>query len=367
MPTGLTLLLTLVKSRRPAYLVVSACGCEPQADTLRNEEIMTEIIASNKTVLIASSSIDQDVWRPVANILAGRGYDVLAYEADKVADGSVTFTVQVDNDRDAIITYGSRRLRPEGINAAWYRRPTMFAEEQADKARSVSLDLERNAIQHAIWSSIHEEVWLSSPRRIQHAERKLTQLLLAKELGFVVPDTVITNTWGTINDSLPERIIFKPSYGMFYDKEGLKILYVHPLRNKPDQLPTGGVPYPGFWQPFLGKAREWRITVVGDNSFDAAIYTDEVAKDDWRRHQLTTDHVVFKAEHFPDGQKERCFEYLARLGIKFGAFDFIEDSDGNITFLECNANGQYGWLEDELGFPISEAIAGELASIARTS
>jgi glutathione synthase/RimK-type ligase-like ATP-grasp enzyme len=178
----------------------------------------------------------------------------------------------------------------------------MFAEEAADKARSVSLDLERNAIQHAIWNAIREEAWLSSPQRIQRAERKLTQLVLAKELGFAVPDTIITNKWDNVYESLPARIIFKPSYGMFYDKEGLKILYVHPLNNDPSHLPTAGIPYPGFWQPFLGKAREWRITVVGDNAFDAAIYTDEAAKDDWRRHQLTTDRVVFKAEHFPDDQ-----------------------------------------------------------------
>ncbi len=46
-----------------------------------------------------------------------------------------------------------------------------------------------------------------------------------------------------------------------------------------------------------------------------------------------------------------------------GAFDFIENEDG-ITFLECNLNGQYLWLEEDLGLPISEAIADELAARA---
>lgn len=43
----------------------------------------------------------------------------------------------------------------------------------------------------------------------------------------------------------------------------------------------------------------------------------------------------------------------------------IEDPDGRIVFLECNPNGQYGWLEEQLGFPISQAIAGELIKIAK--
>lgn len=53
------------------------------------------------------------------------------------------------------------------------------------------------------------------------------------------------------------------------------------------------------------------------------------------------------------------------MGLKFGAFDFIETAPGEVIFLECNSNGQYGWLEETLGLPISHAIADELIKIAR--
>ncbi|HKS46022.1 MAG TPA: hypothetical protein VJT49_13100 [Amycolatopsis sp.] len=53
------------------------------------------------------------------------------------------------------------------------------------------------------------------------------------------------------------------------------------------------------------------------------------------------------------------------MKLGFGTFDFIEQSDGQIIFLEINPNGQYGWLEEDLGVPISEAIAGELIKIAK--
>jgi hypothetical protein len=74
--------------------------------------------------------------------------------------------------------------------------------------------------------------------------------------------------------------------------------------------------------------------------------------------------VTLRAEQFPTEHKDRCFQYLGRFGSRLGTFDFIEDDEGQITFLECNANGQYKWLEQSLGFPISTAIVSELAAIA---
>jgi glutathione synthase/RimK-type ligase-like ATP-grasp enzyme len=112
------------------------------------------------------------------------------------------------------------------------------------------------------------------------------------------------------------------------------------------------------------KAREWRVTVVGNNIFLAAIYTDESAKDDWRWHQNTS-AVRFRKEVLPDDIAHLCIFYLKMMGLAFGAFDLVEEPNGRIFFLECNPNGQYGWLEEDLGLPISQAIAVELIRIAK--
>jgi glutathione synthase/RimK-type ligase-like ATP-grasp enzyme len=105
------------------------------------------------------------------------------------------------------------------------------------------------------------------------------------------------------------------------------------------------------------KICEWRVTVVDDEVFPARIVTTDVARDDWRRHQLDPGSVKFELGDFPSSASEMCQEYLRRVGLRFGAFDFAEDANGKLVFLECNSNGQFGWLEDELGFPMSRAIA----------
>ena len=49
------------------------------------------------------------------------------------------------------------------------------------------------------------------------------------------------------------------------------------------------------------------------------------------------------------------------LGLRFGAFDFVI-SDGGPVFLECNQNGEWGWLEQGTGAPIASAVVAELVS-----
>ncbi len=53
--------------------------------------------------------------------------------------------------------------------------------------------------------------------------------------------------------------------------------------------------------------------------------------------------------------------FLQRFGLPLAAFDFAVDNDGNWWSLEANPGGQYGWIEQHTGLPISEAIAGLLA------
>jgi hypothetical protein len=318
----------------------------------------------NGPILIASSAADYATWQPIADDLAHKGYEVVAYEADKVARGDTPLAVEINELTGLEISYDGQRIDFSNFAAAWFRRSTFLSNTAEDPVSQMSIDIERKAIQAAMWDMVPENAWLNSPSNIQQAERKLSQLVIAQELGMNVPRTVATNQWESIKQQLPEEVIYKSSYPLLYDSEGYKSLYTTPF-TACDGLPTNHDPFPGIWQPFVKKAREWRITVVGEQAFDAAIYTSPEAKDDWRKHQSSPSQVNFRKESFNEAIKDQCFTYLGRLGLRFGAFDFIEDEEGEITFLECNPNGQFKWLEARLGLPISAAITDELIKIAR--
>lgn len=285
-----------------------------------------------KTILIASSTPDKIVWEPVADILRQRKYRVVVYEADRVADMSVPLSLTVRNGKpSAILRYGGDVLDISSIRAAWYRRPTTFnRQEVKDRAMQMSLDFERRAIQYSLWNLLPEQVWLNDPLRIVYAERKLTQMLVANQLGFSIPDTHITNNWQYLDTLDYQKIVFKSSYGRLYagNEQRMHFTQVYDKEGLPRQCN----PFPGFWQPYKHKNREWRITVVGSKSFDAIITTDESAKDDWRYHQFSS-KVRFERGEFPEVFKKKCYQYLERFGLRYGAFDFIEDSEGSIFFF----------------------------------
>jgi hypothetical protein len=52
--------------------------------------------------------------------------------------------------------------------------------------------------------------------------------------------------------------------------------------------------------------------------------------------------------------------YLKMTGLSFGAFDFSVTPEGVWNALEINPEGQWGWIEQETGAPITEAIAAWL-------
>jgi hypothetical protein len=56
--------------------------------------------------------------------------------------------------------------------------------------------------------------------------------------------------------------------------------------------------------------------------------------------------------------------FMHEFGLSFGAFDFSVDVAGQWWFLECNPAGQWGWLAEETGLPIADAIADELLAPA---
>ena len=116
---------------------------------------------------------------------------------------------------------------------------------------------------------------------------------------------------------------------------------------------------PCLFQEYVAKAVELRVTVVGTEVFAAQIDSQatERTKHDWRRYDSAT---PYSQHRLPQDEEERCVTLVRCLGLEFGAIDLVLRPDGRYVFLEINANGQWGWIEQLTGFPIAAAIADRL-------
>jgi len=326
----------------------------------------TDHVASQSPLIfIATSAYDRPCIEQTISLLRQRDCNVLVFNSDEVANGKKQFSIHIDTSGEPIIRYEERRIDPRTIKAAWYRRPNIFGLEETP-LRAYSLTQEYRALQRFFWDSIPPDAWLNDPRNMRAVNNKLFQLTLAKKVGFDIPETLVSNRWEEITALKSPHLTFKmpDGYAVHTPDGTSKVMGSKKLPNDPAELPLSTLPYPGIWQQYIPKKREWRVTVVGDQYFSTAIYTHSSAKDDWRRHQENEELVHFAIEPFPKKLGLKCCEYVKRCNLTYGAFDFIEQPDGKIIFLEMNTNGQFVYLEGP-EIPVSRAIADKLIAISQ--
>lgn len=315
-----------------------------------------------KEILIASSTIDQVTYGPVVEKLSRAGCRPIVYCSDQVASSEKGLSI-FHNGETTQVAYSGEEFFLEQISAAWFRHPELLGYPDNDQAAKMCIESEAQRLQDYLWSEVDEDKWVNSPVNISSAQNKLGQLSSASELGFNTPRTIVTNSWQDVL-GMECQVVMKMPIGTYYEDNTLKAMYAKVLnRHDVEMLSNVSMPFPGIFQEYVSKKREWRITVVADEVFSASIYTQDSAKDDWRKHQ-TKGVVDFRSETPDEGTVSRCVELVKKLGLRFGCLDLIEDHDGDVSFIEVNPNGQYQWLEDLLDLPISGALSGLLLKIA---
>jgi glutathione synthase/RimK-type ligase-like ATP-grasp enzyme len=213
-----------------------------------------------------------------------------------------------------------------------------------------------------IYKILDNAFWLNKIDHIRKAENKIYQLLVAQEIGFKIPNSVITNipedALSFYMENNSECIIKPIRTGLISNKENEEIIFTSKVEL--DDKNASRVQHcPVYLQRLIPKKADIRITVVGTKIFAAKIHSQgsDEAKVDWRK---ALKPLVYTAIELPTEICEKCFELVKRLQLNFGAIDMILDLDDNFIFLEVNPNGQWAWLERQLNFLIAETITNIL-------
>jgi glutathione synthase/RimK-type ligase-like ATP-grasp enzyme len=242
------------------------------------------------------------------------------------------------------------------FNSVWYRRtklPELSAENAAEK---IYLLNETDVFMQNLFAIIDAK-WLSEPGAVNQAENKLLQLSLAKKIGFMIPETLVTTDRKVLQSftGSHRKTIIKPIGRGRIDYPGntSKLIYTSLLtREVIDKMDTLELT-PAIYQEYIEKSYELRITVVGEDVFAASVdsQSEKEAAVDWRKKKMK-----FEFYKLPEKLKEKCLAMTKALNISYGAFDFIRSTSGEYYFLEVNPNGQWVWIEKDTGQPVSDAI-----------
>ncbi len=207
--------------------------------------------------------------------------------------------------------------------------------------------------------------WIDHPAVVADASYKPRQLRVAAQCGLTVPRSLVTNVGAQAREfaaEIRDGLVYKSlSPGVITEQNEMRIIYTSRLTA--DDLDDGAIGLScHLFQEWIPKEFDVRLTVVGDRFFAVAVHAgSSEAKVDWRTRYS---ELRYEVRETPDAVRCGAMAYLYAFGLVFGAFDFSVTPDGRWWFLECNPAGQWGWLAEETGLPIAEAIVDELVRAA---
>lgn len=201
-------------------------------------------------------------------------------------------------------------------------------------------------------------------------EEKYCQMLVAAQVGFVVPPTLYTTRLPLVREFYDQHngaVIYKPftAYARLLDEtpeQPLRTSKLYTSRVKGEHLdePDGFTPTPGIFQPYIEKQLELRVVVIGRQIFACAIHSQQSqrTREDWRRYDL--DQTPHEPYELPPEITARVLALMDRLQLVFGSIDLIVTPQGEYVFLEINPNGQFDWIAHMTGMPLYEHLVAML-------
>ena len=215
----------------------------------------------------------------------------------------------------------------------------------------------------SIWNAL-DGLWLNCPFAILRAEDKPRQLMIARQLGLCVPETIVTNDPDrAISFSKRGDVVAKPlRQALIDDGNRGKVIFTSRIETSIEHQTASIELAPVIFQREVRKRADIRVIVVDDRVFATAIASQdhEETSVDWRKGVRTD--LIHRTTILPKDVDKACVAITKALGLRYSAIDLIEDDDGKHWFLEANPNGQWAWIEQKTGAPISAAIVDGLSA-----
>lgn len=314
-------------------------------------------------ILIITSPEDEPAAVVEAHLRA-RGADVMRFDlAQFPAAANLTVSYGRDCPR-LLLRTGGRSVSSDELTAVWFRRPTPPLAPPAITDEEVRRVVEQDSREFlaAAWDCLACRMLPGTPDAMIRAQRKASQMGRAQALGFDVPATAFSNDPREFLDLYREqsgRLISKIMASLVLrSRVGTEYMRFTDTVTPRDLAHAADIALsPIVLQAHVSKRLELRVTVVGQQVFTAAIHSQVTNRTriDWRRYNLdATPHETYD---LPADVAARCVRLVADSGLCYGTIDLILTPDGRYVFLELNSAGEYAWIEQITGLPISAAIA----------
>lgn len=265
-----------------------------------------------------------------------------------------------------------------GINLSsfksmWYRRGFIkvkhpylkFLDDSYNQRLKFHVNNENKVLSNFIYKYLESNVKHTIGSFYKTTEiNKLNILLTAKQVGLIVPDTLITsNKTEVISFYNKHRggIISKPiSDGIALEHKTIGYIYSYTKSiDVTNQIPEEF--FPSLFQEKIDKLYEIRSFFLKDELYSMAIFSqnDDQTNTDFRNYNNARPNrnVPFK---LPANIESKLISLANISGIDTGSFDLVVNKEGSFVFLEVNPVGQYDMVSYPCNYNLNEKIAEKL-------
>jgi len=292
--------------------------------------------------------------------LLARGCAYVRLDTDKLGSPACFFGARSEPE----LHLHGQIIRHSDVSAIWARRfalPDVLQRAKPEHGDFIKREL--GIVMDAFLEGGPGAFQINPSYADRQAGNRILQTQRAREVGFSVPETLVTQDRDAAQQFLERHssVICKAlSFGRISSPPDAELVAYTSIA--PPTLPLDGlICCPTLFQQKIVKRFDWRITTIGSRAFSARAESDpDTAVIDWRQDKNAA--TKFVRGDAPACILDRLFRLAAASGIVCGAHDLIETESGEFFFLETNPAGQWGWIELTTGLPIGRAIADELTS-----
>jgi len=251
-------------------------------------------------------------------------------------------------------------IQLSNCKVVWWRRPQPFVlheEINSSDDRNFAYT-ECHAAFAGLWNSL-DATWINNPLLDEDACKKVYQLKMAKKIGLQIPDTCVTNNPNRATEFAAiygnNNVIYKAFSGTERAWRETRLL------KDDDFKQIEKVKYaPVILQKYIEAKADLRVTIVNDKIFVGAIYASNTSYPIDFRMVMNEAHM--EPFELPTKIKGMLLKLMKRLGLIYGAIDMRLTPNGDYVFLEINPSGQWLFVEERTGLPISDNFAEFLFS-----
>jgi len=307
---------------------------------------------TEKAVLIVSNSEDAH-----ANVVAERLHEraIRAYrlDSDTFVTNKCVWTILHKLEGPVHSDWTK-----DDVHTVWYRK--VFFPEPTD-ATSSFIRQESEGLLASILAQYEHCKWVNPRPQLELAKAKVAQLLRARQLGFRIPDSVVTNDQDVLRKFAARHqghIVAKPIHAQIIGNES-EALVVGTRNLTPEHYAAATSYVPCYAQEQLHIRAEIRVVVFAKHLYAFRLIPQADAQD---IKQLPLQKIVHEPCELEETLAYRVNQLMQSYGLLFGAVDFAVVDDDEPVFLELNPNGQWLWLQYMTGVNLLDPFIDMLCS-----